>query len=371
MFRKLSRFTAPLLAMSVAFLSGCKNEKTLGGDIPTVSVELGVTSRTSVAFTITTDGASDYAYAILPETEDISDAQSLFEKGTVAMFEGENSVALEDNYLEGGKDYILYAAVRNINPNVYSELYEVSFSTDLGYAEPITMESIRKRGFAYHIEMPEGASAYKHIAVPKADLDAVLAMVGGNYAMYLNVFGLTGTESKTYDFDKTVYDRFFEEGVPSGSEWNIMSGEEYAVLMSPVDESGSVDADAVVQITFYTREAGEAPYDIDVTVSDIQSLSAKLSLTPEEGIETYRVLVDTRASYDSWAFEGEAFIRGAIIGKCADTSREYTGAATIDATGLIPNTEYIVGIVGFDSELRECVKKVSFTSGEPVGLSRR
>ena len=42
-----------------------------------------------------------------------------------------------------------------------------------------------------------------------------------------------------------------------------------------------------------------------------------------------------------------------IIGHWDDLTNESTKAITVNATGLKPNTEYQVGIVGFDKELRE------------------
>ena len=56
-----------------------------------------------------------------------------------------------------------------------------------------------------------------------------------------------------------------------------------------------------------------------------------------------------------------------IIGEWDDLSNESTKVITINATGLKPNTEYQVGIVGFDKELREKVLLYDFTTGEPTG----
>lgn len=46
---------------------------------PTINVEVGDVTRTTASFTITTNGAADYAYAVLPASETIADAEALFE----------------------------------------------------------------------------------------------------------------------------------------------------------------------------------------------------------------------------------------------------------------------------------------------------
>lgn len=60
-------------------------------------------------------------------------------------------------------------------------------------------------------------------------------------------------------------------------------------------------------------------------------------------------------------------MRRMIIGHWDDLTNESTKAITVNATGLKPNTEYQVGIVGFDKELREKVLLYDFTTGEPTG----
>ena len=94
---------------------------------------------------------------------------------------------------------------------------------------------------------------------------------------------------------------------------------------------------------------------------------ASLAIEPEEGIERFRYLVASRADFDYTAFEGEASVRRMIIGHWDDLTNESTKAITVNATGLKPNTEYQVGIVGFDKELREKVLLYDFTTGEPTG----
>ena len=83
---------------------------------PTVDVSVDEVNRTTASFTINTNNASDYVYAVLPATETIADAEALFERGPVRYFEGEKTVKVDLNDLVGDTEYNLYVAVRNIHP---------------------------------------------------------------------------------------------------------------------------------------------------------------------------------------------------------------------------------------------------------------
>ena len=89
-------------------------------------------------------------------------------------------------------------------------------------------------------------------------------------------------------------------------------------------------------------------------------MTADIAIEPEEGIERFRYLVASRADFDYTAFEGEASVRRMIIGHWDDLTNESTKAITVNATGLKPNTEYQVGIVGFDD--KSCAKRFCFTT---------
>lgn len=96
-------------------------------------------------------------------------------------------------------------------------------------------------------------------------------------------------------------------------------------------------------------------------------MTADITIKPEEGIERFRYHVNTKAEFDYIAFEGEASVRRMIIGHWDDVSNESSGTITVNAKGLKPNTEYQVGIVGFDKDMREKFLLYDFTTGEPTG----
>ena len=344
-------------------LQGCSDDE--GGNDgknppPTINVEVGDVTRTTASFTITTSGAADYAYAVLPASETIADAEALFENGIVAMFEGAKKVEVKIEDLTGDTEYKLYAAARNLNPFLYSKLVSESIDTHVAYTDMITLESVKTTSFAYHIMKPEGVAKYKHVCLSKSDYDYIINLAGGTPASYVSAFGKEATEDDTYVFDTT----FFDAG---GFRQDIYSDMEFIIIAGEVDGEGQVAKDAAKMLVFKTKKAGTAPYGIDVSVSNIASMTADITIKPEEGIERFRYHVNTKAEFDYIAFEGEASVRRMIIGHWDDVSNESSGTITVNAKGLKPNTEYQVGIVGFDKDMREKFLLYDFTTGEPTG----
>lgn len=345
-------------------LSGCSDDGVENKDPllppPTIDVSVDEVTRTTASFTINTNNASDYVYAVLPATETIADAEALFERGPVRYFEGEKTVKVDLNDLAGDTEYNLYVAVRNINPFVYSDLASEVIDTHVPYTEMITLESVGLTSFSYHIMKPEGVTRYKHICVSKSDYDYIVNLIGSSLHAYVSAFGAEATEDQTYNFDTTFFDaNDFRQDIYSDMEFIIIAGES--------DEEGQVSAQAVKSLLFKTKKAGVAPYDIEVSVGNIGSMTADITIEPREGIERFRYLVAEKAEFDFISFEGEASVRRMIIGHWDDLTNESTKTITVNATGLKPNTEYQVGVVGFDKELREKVLLYDFTTGEPTG----
>ena len=96
-------------------------------------------------------------------------------------------------------------------------------------------------------------------------------------------------------------------------------------------------------------------------------MTADINIIPEAGIERFRYHVNTKAEFDYMSFEGEASVRRMIIGPWSETSNEGIGSIVVNAKGLKPNTDYQVGIVGFDKDNREKLLLYDFRTGEPIG----
>lgn len=276
------------------------------------------------------------------------------------MFEGAKKVEVKIEDLTGDTEYKLYAAARNLNPFLYSKLVSESIDTHVAYTDMITLESVKTTSFAYHIMKPEGVAKYKHVCLSKSDYDYIINLAGGTPASYVSAFGKEATEDDTYVFDTT----FFDAG---GFRQDIYSDMEFIIIAGEIDGEGQVAKDAAKTLVFKTKKAGTAPYGIDVSVSNIASMTADITIKPEEGIERFRYHVNTKAEFDYIAFEGEASVRRMIIGHWDDVSNESSGTITVNAKGLKPNTEYQVGIVGFDKDMREKFLLYDFTTGEPTG----
>lgn len=371
MQKTISRF-ALLLASAVCLtaMSSCSdddNSITPTPEPPTLNVSVTGIQRTQIDFSVQSSGAADYAF-IVKESDPayMPSAQELFQDGTTGMMEdGQASISTLD--VEGGKQFDLYVAVRKINPYVYSEVKKLDLNTDIAYTDLVTLDRIGKTDFKYHLEMPEGATTMKHVVIKKTDYEAIksiLAMFGDvTYEAYLKVFGHPVTESTDIAHDKYAEYGFNEDiHIHTGTDFLLMAG-------IPL-ENGDIDPEQFKCIEFQTRPAGVCPFDIQVAV-ETTSTTATISLKPDPGITDYRVLVDKKSEYDYWRREGEAQVRSVVIGHWDDATnsipRSQTGDVILNPTGLVPNTDYVIGIVGFDSERHECVKYVDFRTGEPVG----
>lgn len=337
---------------------------------PLVAVEMGEVTRTSVSFTIKSDSPGDYAWTILPTEEVVESAEALFESGTTGMFESTGIQEVTYTSLEGGKTYRLYAAVRKINPYVYSELSETEISTEFVYEDVITMEKITTNAISYHIEMPQDGTVYKHLIVDYNDYLFFHNLVGATYASYLSAFGHASDKNQTYSYEWHQNDVYAEAGDPSGYVTYFYSDTKYVVIAGPSTSmglDGLVSEGGVTVVEFTTPEAELCPYEVDVEVTDIKSLEATVTLTPEEGVDRYRAIILSEEEYDTFLFEGEEMIRRAVIGAWDDTSAEFRQSVTMPVTGLTPQTRYYVCIVAFDKDMREVYIEETFTTTEPTG----
>ncbi len=336
---------------------------------PTFSVAINKIERTSVDFTVFSSKAADYAYLMAEKgTKEITTAEEVFEQGHSSMLE-KGVAKIKSDDVEGSKDYVLYVATRKINPYVYSQVEEFDLSTEIPYTKLLTMNKIGKTDFAYHVEVPENATNVKHLVVRKNDYEGVKSILGGltevTEEIYLKVFGLLINESNDFTFDK-----YGKNASGTGYDIHIHSDNTFLAMAGVVGDDGNIDPNQFECIEFTTHKSEVSPYDVDVAI-ETTSTTATITMTPDPEIVSYRVLMDAKSEYDYWRREGEEQIRYVIIGHWDDQTnspkREYTGTQQMKGGGLIPNSQYIVGIVAFDAEGREHYKEIEFVTGEPTG----
>ncbi len=328
---------------------------------PTASVTVDEISRTSVTFTITSADAQDYAYSIVEKGSEAATAEELFQTGENGMFEsGKVIVTRED--LEGDKEYTLCYAVRKINPLVYSELYTTDLSTAIPYTEMLTLDKVGYTDYTYHVEVPEGANV-KHISIKRLDFEAIQAIIGDygdvTYSMYLATFGHVITESSDITIDKCAKTALDDDLF-------VYSGTDYILMAGVVGSDDKIVEESMEVIEFSTKKAEELPFNISI---EVEAFSNKViaKITPDEGITSYRVRIDSRKEYDYVGGEGEDHLKSFVIGPWYDESNMYTEAAEITSTGLRPLGDYVVGVVAFDAENGEKLVTYEFKTTEPVG----
>lgn len=186
------------------------------------------------------------------------------------------------------------------------------------------------------------------------------AYLGINDQMYVDTFGFKESGEKSYSFkDKYEY----------GSSYTqyIVSDAEFIIIYGPIDPSTGKVAAETQRLEFRTLPAGEASQNIAVKVDSKTSMSVRFTVTPDEGIERYRVYVGEKASFAQMWVEGEYMVRSTLIGDPTDKSEEYEASAPFDFDGLTPDTEYTIGVIGFDAQNREKMVFTDFSTTPPTG----
>lgn len=367
MFKRLSITLGVISALACAITS-C-GQKTPAPEpeptAPVASITVSDLSRTSITFKISSDAPGDYAWAIVPAGQTIETAEDLFGPDyNNGMFDDSNIATVTYNQLEGNKEYTLYYAVRKINPYVYSEIKSEEVSTVSGYESMITLEKATPTAVSYHIEMPEGAEAYRHMIVDYNDYLYFKALVGVTHDSYLSAFGLGADKSQTFEYEWKQLDGWdnYATYFYSDTKYLILAGKSESAAID-----SKVSAADVKVYEFTTPKAEKCPYDVDITVSDVTSITAKVTLTPEEGVDKYRAFIMSEADYEAFLFEGEEMVRRAVIGPWEDKSSEFYEAQEFSLQGLVPESNYYVCIVAFDKDMREVYIEDTFTTTEPTG----
>lgn len=336
---------------------------------PTFNVTVNDVQRAQATFTITTTDAADYAYVVVEKDADaVTDAKALFETGTVGQFE-DGKAEITTTELEGDKEYMIYTAVRRINPYVYSNVEVTDLSTAIPYTDLVTLNKVGTRTVDYHVEFPEGADKVKHLVAKRHDFEDVKRLMSGLGEVtelgYLDTFGHVTTETIDHHAEDIEYN------VMGDTYSHIHPGTPYLLLAGICNEKGRVtDEDKFQMIEFETRKAPECPYDIEVSITTT-STSANIVVKPAPEITEYRIVIGTREEFYYDCSGDKVKERNLVIGYWNDSKnspkRVYKGNNEFNMSGLVPAKEHIVAIVGFDDLGREKYIYQEFVTGNPVG----
>ncbi|MDE6153460.1 MAG: hypothetical protein K2G21_04870 [Muribaculaceae bacterium] len=367
----LNAYSLVMLIMTGCMLTACSddNEPSESYEPPTLKVNVNAVERAYVEFTIESTDGTDYAYIITEKGENAPEsAEDIFKNGTSGILPG-SSVKVKTPEVEGGKEFVIYSAVRKINPYIYSQIEVTDINTDIPYSGILTMNKIGFTDFAYHVEIPAEATNMKHLAVRKADYLAIKAILGSiaevTPEMYLETFGLPLAES-----DNFAYDKFGKDANGIGFDIHIHSNNTFLIMAGVVDEDGKVDPTQFKCIEFKTRTADVSPYDFTVDVTTTSTTST-INITPDEAFTEYRLVILSKSDYNYTMLEGEEQLRYDIIAHWDDSTNpiqhSYNGPAIIKSEGLIPNTQYVLCLIGFDAQGREKLTRIDYVTGEPTG----
>ena len=234
-----------------------------------------------------------------------------------------------------------------------SEVVRVPFSlTDI--SDVLNVCDITQNSFSFDINI-EGDYIFYPIA--KAELD----YYGVTATQYLEQFGIPGVDSNSYTWiDGNYYDSVYL--------MSVKPDREYILAAVQTDSDRNIISDLTYTLEFSTPPTASSEASVQTAYSDITSTSVKITTTPDSSIKHYYVYVRDKVWYDSIiSGYGESMLATLLKHQSAG-SWYLTGDNTDTWSGLIPSTEYCIGVLAVDNNDAEKLEIFNFTTLEASGI---
>lgn len=341
---------------SVVIFTGCEKDapEPSGDRNPALKLKLIETQDNSVSFSIEFDDADRLAYLISDEA--IADASAIFANGEViASLEG-TSVDRIISRLDANRSYTLYAAasaVNDVEQTVYSAVESLTFQTK-ELRDIITVTDMTNHSYKFVIDVEDGVS-YKYTHLPKIFLEQLYEVSDDvteeekerGRMWYLSHYGIKASgrqEISVVDNESYIdYD---------GSEYvyEIYANTEYVIMVVFYDDSGEVFTEPVYMEEIKLPETGESTAQIACSVVGESTATEVWTLCePDENILYYKQLVMLKEKYDEYISTNGLDAMKYMLGN-DDRSTRCVGRSEDHWTGLTPDTEYIMCILGIDKD---------------------
>ena len=148
-----------LMLMGWGF-TACSNTDEPTPVVPEMTAVGQATSWDTATVTVSTKSISEWAWMVLPSTEQVPSETIIFKDGTVvAGQDGETTLSIDG--LERLTDYSFYAAAKYMDGKVEKFLEEIVTTefTTLDFSDEITITKVKVDGFDMHIKVPESVKA--------------------------------------------------------------------------------------------------------------------------------------------------------------------------------------------------------------------
>lgn len=235
-----------------------------------------------------------------------------------------------------------------------SEVTRAPFSLS-DISDVLNVYDITQNSFSFDINI-EGNYIFYPIA------KAELGIYGVTATKYLEQFGIPGEGSSSYTWiDGSYYNSVYQ--------MSVKPDREYIIAAVETDADNNIIGDMTYTLEFRTPPTATSTASVQTDYSDITSTSVKITTTPDSSIKYYYIYVRDKAWYDSIiSGYGESMLMTLIKYPTAG-SWYLTGNNTDTWSGLIPDTEYCIGVLAVDNNDAEKLEIYNFTTSEASGLT--
>ena len=234
-----------------------------------------------------------------------------------------------------------------------SEVVRVPFSLS-DISDILNVYDITQNSFSFDINI-EGN--YLFFPIAKAELDIYDVTTN----QYLEQFGIPGNGSNSYKWvDGSTYASIYS--------MSVKPDRDYILAAVETDADKNIIGEITYTLEFRTPPTATSEAGVQTDFSDITSTSVKISTTPDSSVKAYYVYVRDKAWYDSIISGfGESMLMTLI--KYPSAGSWYLSGNNTDTwSGLIPSTEYCIGVLAVDNNDAEKLEIYNFTTLESSGL---
>lgn len=218
----------------------------------------------------------------------------------------------------------------------------------------LSVYSVTQNSFTFSIDL-EGYYLFYPIEAAMLDLG------GMDATSYLELFGIPGLDPNVYTWTDGEYYNL---------DWLMSVKPDRDYILAVVE----TDADKVIIGDTYTLEFRTPPVEtsdasVAIQTSNITSTSITINSTPDSDVMNYYIYVRDKAWYDTIiSGYGEGMLATLIKHESAG-SWFLTGENTQTWSGLLPVTDYYIGVLAIDTTGAENLQLIPFTTLEASGVA--
>lgn len=329
---------------------GCGDDKTADDQPPvsdpTIKLEAGTPTQTSITLLISATEAEQMAYLIRENSDEIvaATAEEIFRDGII-LNASADPVTITKKDLNPGVEYFVQAAAKS--KNLYSAPETLTVST-VEIPRLIYFESSSKTNFSYRIAHIAADQIVYHTYLEKWAYDKFYAQYKLDFGEDFNLDYMLTDILADYGFEatgpQTVTWNAGDENPPREGIASIVGGKEYYAIACPFDVD-EMKWGKPETVTFKTEDPGKSAAIIDIFIDELTPEGLVSRIEPDNTIAYYFYLLYPKRDVDIYIkefgqekFENQTYEKGYIAENSYTDRWEFS----------VPTAEYLLAVVGVD-----------------------